>query len=234
MPKVNQRWRPLAGVVLATLVAGLPAAGMAESRLDRLLRNRSTMGVWLTNSPSKLYYDRKRIRASMRQLQEAGVQSRGAQRLEPRHHLPSQPFRTFGASAQKAGLGIDPICTLAAEGRRRGIKVMPWFEYGLMEPADAAVVRDNPSWVLAKANGQRWMTMHGNHRMAWLNPAHPEVRARFIGLVVETLKRCPMDGLNWTITSPGRFSSVMTPPPWLSISKRREWLHHGITAIDSG
>ena len=39
------------------------------------------------------------------------------------------------------------------------------------------------------------MTMHGNHRMAWLNPAHPEVRARFIGLVVETLKRCPMDGL---------------------------------------
>ena len=38
------------------------------------------------------------------------------------------------------------------------------------------------------------MTMHGNHRMAWLNPAHPEVRARFIGLVVETLKRCPMDG----------------------------------------
>ena len=72
---------------------------------------------------------------------------------------------------------------------------MPWFEYGLMEPADSAVVRANPEWVLTRADGQRWMTLHGNHRMAWLNPAHPKVRERFIGLVVETLKRCSMHGL---------------------------------------
>ena len=105
----------------------------------------------------------------MRQLQEAGfnrvvpnVWSRAPPSIAAVSHLWSLRSRTAG---------IDPICTLAAEGRRRSIKVMPWFEYGLMEPADAAVVRDNPSWVLAKANGQRWMTMHGNHRMAWLNPA---------------------------------------------------------------
>ena len=176
-------------------MAGLPAPLMAESRLDRLLRNRSTMGVWLTNSPSPLYYDRKRISAAMQQLQDAGfnrvvpnVWSRGTTFHRSR-------FAPVEPSLQKAGVGLDPICTLVAEGRRRGIKVMPWFEYGLMEPADSAVVHENPSWVLAKANGQRWMAMHGNHRMAWLNPAHPEVRARFIGLVVETLKRCPMDGL---------------------------------------
>ena len=95
----------------------------------------------------------------------------------------------------KAGVEVDPICTLAEEGRKRGIKVMPWFEYGLMEPADAAVVQEHPEWVLAKADGQRWIAMHGDHRMAWFNPAHPDVRERFIGLVVETLKRCPMDGL---------------------------------------
>ena len=72
---------------------------------------------------------------------------------------------------------------------------MPWFEYGLMEPADSAVVVAKPDWVMSRADGQRWMAMHGSHRMAWLNPAHPEVRERFIGLVVETLKRCPMHGL---------------------------------------
>ena len=94
-----------------------------------------------------------------------------------------------------AGTERDPICTLVKEGQKRGIKVMPWFEYGLMEPADSAAVQRNPEWVLERADGQRWMTMHGSHRMAWLNPAHPEVRARFIGLVVETLKRCPMEGL---------------------------------------
>ena len=30
------------------------------------------MGVWLTNSPSKLYYDRERITAALEQLQQAG------------------------------------------------------------------------------------------------------------------------------------------------------------------
>jgi len=36
------------------------------------------------------------------------------------------------------------------------------------------------------------MNLHGSHLMAWLNPARPDVRERFIGLVMETLKRCPM------------------------------------------
>ena len=153
------------------------------------------MGVWLTNSPSPLYYDRKRIRLAMQQLQEAGfnrvvpnVWSRGTT-------FHQSDFAPLEPPLKKAGVGLDPICTLAKEGRKRGIKVMPWFEYGLMEPASAEVVKRHPEWVLAKADGQTFMTMHGSHRMAWLNPAHPEVRRRFIGLVVETLKRCPMDGL---------------------------------------
>ena len=179
--------------MLLALLMG--SAVQAESRLDRLLRPRSTMGVWLTNSPSKLYYDRARIRAAMDQLQRAGftrvvpnVWSRGTT-------FHASRFAPIEPALKQAGVAVDPICTLAEEGRRRGIKVMPWFEYGLMEPADAAVVQNHPDWVLARADGQRWMTMHGNHRMAWLNPAHPQVRERFIGLVLETLKRCPMDGL---------------------------------------
>ena len=99
------------------------------------------------------------------------------------------------APLTKVGLTVDPICTLVEEGRQRGIQVMPWFEYGLMEPADSEVVRNHPEWVLARADGQRWLFLHGRHRMAWLNPAHPAVRERFIGLVVETLRRCPMQGL---------------------------------------
>ena len=74
------------------------------------------------------------------------------------------------------------------------MRVVPWFEYGLMEPADSGVARDHPDWVLAKADGNTILQMHGKP-MVWLNPAHPEVRARFIGLVVEVLKRCRMDGI---------------------------------------
>jgi len=185
-------WCCLAGV---TSLGLFTSAGQSQSRLDRLLRTRSTMGVWLTNSPSPLYYDRRRIRDAMGELQRAGftrvipnVWSRGTT-------FHKSDFAPVEPALAKAGLAIDPICTLASEGKKRGIKVMPWFEYGLMEPANARVVKDNPDWILAKANGERTMTMHGDHRMAWLNPAHPEVRERFIGLVVEVLQRCSMDGL---------------------------------------
>ena len=184
----------VASVALAIVFGSINAAS-ASSRLNRLTSQGVEIGVWLTNSPSELYYDRGRIREAIQRLAEAGftrvipnVWSRGATFHRSRF-APTEP------SLVKAGVGLDPICTLAAEGRRRGIKVMPWFEYGLMEPANSAVVQSKPDWVMSRADGQRWMAMHGNHRMAWLNPAHPEVRERFIGLVIETLKRCPMQGL---------------------------------------
>ena len=36
--------------------------------------------------------------------------------------------------------------------------------------------------------------MHGK-QMSWLNPAHPDVRERFIGLVMEVMQRCRVNGL---------------------------------------
>ena len=70
----------------------------------------------------------------MQQLQDAGfnrvvpnVWSRGTT-FHTSRYAPIEP------PLKQAGVGLDPICTIAAEGRKRGLKVMPWFEYGLMEP----------------------------------------------------------------------------------------------------
>merc|ERR1711934_704580 len=100
-----------------------------------------------------------RILGAMKELQAAGfnrvlpnVWSRGTT-FHRSTYAPVEP------SLQEAGVAIDPICTLVQEGRKRGIKVMPWFEYGLMEPATSQVVQHNPDWVLSRADGQRWMTM---------------------------------------------------------------------------
>ena len=83
------------------------------------------------------------------------------------------------------------------------MRVIPWFEYGLMEPADAEVVRRHPEWVLKRADGSSHYAMHGANLKTsplkdlrvWLNPAHPGVRARFIGLISEIVKRCGVDGI---------------------------------------
>ena len=166
---------------------------LSKSRLPSVERKQA-LGVWLTNSPSPLYYDQRNIKQAVDELEQAGfsvlypnVWSRGTT-------FHTSEFAPLEPSLKTAGVSVDPICTLSKEAHKRGMKVVPWFEYGLMEPASAEVVQDNPDWVLSRANGDPVMKMHGKE-MVWLNPAHPQVRERFIGLVVEVMKRCRMEGL---------------------------------------
>jgi len=171
-------------LALAALLPGAPARAQPARRI----------GVWLTNSPSPLYYDPARIDRAVAELAAAGfntlypnVWSRGTTFHRSRW-APLEP-----ALAQ-ANPNLDPICRFTQAAHRRGLEVIPWFEYGLMEPADAEVVRQQPEWVLAKRDGSTGYPMHGR-TMVWLNPAHPGVRQRFIGLISEIVQRCGVDGI---------------------------------------
>jgi uncharacterized lipoprotein YddW (UPF0748 family) len=176
----------LSGVLAALLVGGLPpAAGAQPAR---------RIGVWLTNSPSPLYYDGARIDRAVAELAGAGfttlypnVWSRGTTFHRSRW-APMEP------ALAKANPNLDPICRMTRSAQRRGLEVIPWFEYGLMEPATAEVVRNQPEWVLAKRDGSTGVAMHGT-TMVWLNPAHPGVRERFIGLITEVVQRCGVNGI---------------------------------------
>ena len=152
------------------------------------------IGVWLTNSPSPLYYKPQRLESAVRELSEAGfntlypnVWSRGTT-FHRSSWAPMEP------ALVQSGASHDPICLMTTAAHRRGMRVIPWFEYGLMEPADAAVVRSRPEWVLQKRDGSSTVVMHGKE-MVWLNPAHPGVRERFLGLIGEIVRRCKVDGI---------------------------------------
>jgi uncharacterized lipoprotein YddW (UPF0748 family) len=181
--------RALPALLTLLLTTGLQALGALEGRAAQ-----KRVGVWLTNSPSPLYYDPARLDRAVAELADAGfntlypnVWSRGTTFHQSRW-APMEP-----ALAQ-ANPNLDPICRLTQAAHRRGLKVIPWFEYGLMEPAQAAVVRQNPDWVLQKRDGSSEVEMHGK-AMVWLNPAHPGVRQRFIGLIGEIVQRCGVDGI---------------------------------------
>ena len=181
-------------ITRAAAAQDVPGQGKSKNGLPINGSSEQTFGVWITNSPSEVYYSRARIKQVVKELDQAGfnaiypnVWSRGTTFHRSRF-APTEP------NLVQAGVDLDPICTLNREARQRGMRVVPWFEYGLMEPADSGVARDHPDWILAKADGSTILQLHGKP-MVWLNPAHPEVRARFIGLVVEVLKRCRMDGI---------------------------------------
>ncbi len=179
---------------------GLPAKAR-PAELPKPMTRR--VGVWLTNSPSPLYYDATRIDRAVQELATAGfntlypnVWSRGTTFHNSRY-APMEPVLA------QINPGLDPICRLTRAAQGRGMKVVPWFEYGLMEPADAAVVQAHPEWLLQRADGSALYAMHGaNLRTSplkdlrvWLNPAHPQVRQRFIGLIAEIVQRCGVDGI---------------------------------------
>ncbi|MFM7362556.1 MAG: glycoside hydrolase family 10 protein [Cyanobium sp.] len=191
----------LAGLLEPPAAARARPQPQTSGRLPEPITRR--VGVWLTNSPSPLYYDAARLDAAVQQLAHTGfntlypnVWSRGATFHRSRW-APIEP-----ALAQSAP-GLDPICRLTRSAQRRGMQVVPWFEYGLMEPGDAEVVRRNPEWILRRADGSALYAMHGANLKTsplkdlrvWLNPAHPGVRQRFIGLITEIVQRCGVDGI---------------------------------------
>lgn len=193
---------PLAGLALAPAahaeplaqVPPLPQLPLALPQLPQPGPSQRRLGVWLTNSPSPLYYDQGRIEQAVAELAEAGfntlypnVWSRGTT-----FHRSS--YAPMELELQRLNPNLDPICRFTSAAHRRGLQVIPWFEYGLMEPADAEVVRRNPDWLQQRLDGSSTMTMHGKP-MVWLNPAHPEVRRRFIGLIAEIVQRCAVDGI---------------------------------------
>ena len=193
----------LALAALLQLVGSLAAGRERQRPLEPSRPPERRVGVWLTNSPSPLYYDAGRIRTAVDALAASGfntlypnVWSRGATFHRSRW-APMEP-----ALAER-NPDLDPICTFSREARRHGMQVVPWFEYGLMEPGDAEVVRQHPEWVLRRADGSALYAMHGaslatsplKDLRVWLNPAHPGVRARFIGLISEIVQRCGVDGI---------------------------------------
>jgi uncharacterized lipoprotein YddW (UPF0748 family) len=197
-----RRWLACWLALGTTLWSGSPHQALAQTgQLPQPLRRR--VGVWLTNSPSPLYYDAGRLRQAVEELADAGfntlypnVWSRGTT-FHTSLYAPMEP-----ALAEVNG-ALDPICRLTRDAQARGMQVVPWFEYGLMEPADAAIVRANPDWLLRRADGSTLYAMHGANLKTsplkdlrvWLNPAHPRVRQRFIGLIAEIVQRCGVDGI---------------------------------------
>ncbi|MCP9926560.1 family 10 glycosylhydrolase [Cyanobium sp. CH-040] len=191
------RLKALLPVSLTLLLTGLQPIGARAQVAGRNAQRppaASRIGVWLTNSPSPLYYDPARIERAVNELAAAGfttlypnVWSRGTTFHRSRW-APMEP------QLEKANPNLDPICRMTRAAQRRGMEVFPWFEYGLMEPATAEVVKRQPEWVLQRRDGSTGVAMHGT-TMVWLNPAHPGVRERFIGLITEIVQRCGVDGI---------------------------------------
>jgi uncharacterized lipoprotein YddW (UPF0748 family) len=94
-----------------------------------------------------------------------------------RDRLTSLPLLPFG----------DVLSGLVYQAHRQHLRLIPWFEYGLMMPPRSAIARKHPDWLTT--------TQSGSKGSGWLNPFHPEVQRFLVDLIVEVVQRYPVDGI---------------------------------------
>jgi uncharacterized lipoprotein YddW (UPF0748 family) len=155
------------------------------------LQNR---GVWLTNVDSEVLFSRESIEAAVERLAELNFNtlypvvwnrgytlypSRVAEQVTGSSIAPQPQFRQR-----------DMLAELLQVAKAHKMRVIPWFEYGLMAPPNSLLAYQHPGWLTQKVDGYR---IHD--QMVWLNPTHPDVIQFMTSLIQETVRNYDIDGI---------------------------------------
>ncbi|MBE9097998.1 glycoside hydrolase family 10 protein [Vacuolonema iberomarrocanum] len=176
-------------------------------------------GVWMTNLGSALMYYTTRLDETVGKLAQQHLntvypavwnrgytlhssqvlQTASGRRRDPLTSLPVLPFQ-------------DPVREWVYQAHRQHLRLIPWFEYGLMIPTSSALAQAHPDWLTVNQDGQQvedpmqpnslfpkalqnlQLEVTGGNQ-AWLNPFKPEVRQFLVDLIAEAVQQYEVDGI---------------------------------------
>ncbi len=158
-------------------------------------------GVWITNIDSPVLFEASLLRGAMQDLKRLNFNTVYPVVWNWGYTVyPSQVARRvtgYAIDPRYPGLqNRDPLAEIVALGRQQGITVIPWFEFGLMAPADSELATRNPDWLTQRQDGSK-VWMQGEYPRVWLNPLKPEVQAFVLDLVDELVTRYNVDGIQF-------------------------------------
>ncbi|MEM9542869.1 MAG: family 10 glycosylhydrolase [Cyanobacteria bacterium P01_E01_bin.42] len=216
----RQHWNWFKNCLLFGLIASLAIAFLNLPISPRVLPEDvgETRGVWLTNVNSGVLFLPWGIQRAVHSLAELRFNT-----LYPVVWNRGNTFFPSAIATEATGRDREPFFQLmhpnsdvlqeiVDEGHRQGLKVIPWFEYGLMTPQGSALAKQHPDWLTQSLDRQRQeyrdafqateeterafkfpnpFTIH----QVWLNPLHPEVRAFIKGIIVEVVQNYDIDGI---------------------------------------
>jgi uncharacterized lipoprotein YddW (UPF0748 family) len=158
--------------------------------------------VWLTYTDSQLLHSRQNLARGLQRLAELGfntiyptVWTRGytlypseiAHQFTGAAVLPASPF-----------VGRDVLSETIELATPLQLRVIPWFEYGLMVPPKSAIALNHPDLLTIDIRGHYQRINGANSARdphAWLNPCHPEVCRFTIDLITDLVRRYPVTGI---------------------------------------
>ena len=167
----------------------------------RPTNNNELRGIWLTNVDSNVLFSRQRLQQAIKRLKRLKFNT-----LYPTIWNGGYTLYPSKVAEKHSGIAIDPAPDLQnrdilAEtikfGHEQKLAVIPWFEYGLMTEEGSELMRRHPDWVTNRRDGSQ-VFLQGEkdeHRLVWLNPAHPEVQNFLTDLIVEVVAKYNVDGI---------------------------------------
>jgi uncharacterized lipoprotein YddW (UPF0748 family) len=205
-------WQKRAVAYLTTLLAtlGLILSPQAIPK-TALAPTQELRGVWLTNIDSDVLFSRDRLKKGIRRLAnlnfntvyptvwnwgytlypskvaEAAIGS--SQRLYPDVGNTGKPDIREGEQGDR-----DMLKELIILAHAKNISVIPWFEFGLMAPANSDLAKRHPDWLTQRRDGNT-IVKEGQDPRVWLNPFHPEVQQLIANLLVEIVANYNVEGI---------------------------------------
>ena len=184
-----------------------------------LLATNQIRGVWMTNTAAAINFFSFRLDDAVANLAEHRINT-----LYP--SVWNQGYTLYPSPVAKRARGHccdrianvpfypfdDILHSLTRQAHRHNMRLIPWFEYGLMIPASSPVARAHPEWLTTNRAGdtvpaplsahpllpgplQNFQLEISGGNLAWLNPTHPEVRKFLTDLIVDVVQRYPVDGI---------------------------------------
>ncbi len=158
-------------------------------------------GIWLTNVDSDVLFSTQRLERAIGRLKRLNFNT-----VYPTVWNGGYTLYPSKVAQKYFGIEVDPLPDfrdrdMLAEaikfGHEQNLAVIPWFEYGLMTEEKSAIALKHPEWITKRQDGSEVFLYGENdeHRLVWLNPAHPEVQKFLTELIVEVVKKYDIDGI---------------------------------------
>lgn len=179
--------------IIITVIISLPLNPQTIPKVE--LR-----GVWLTNIDSNVLFQRQRLEKALQRLHEFNFNT-----VYPVVWNWGYTLYPSRVAAKVIGRSLDPepglqgrdiLKEIVTKGHKNRLKVIPWFEFGFMAPADSLLAKNRPQWLTSRQDGSK-IVKEGIHNRVWLNPFHPEVQQFIQNLIVEIVKNYDIDGIQF-------------------------------------
>ncbi len=161
-------------------------------------------GVWLTNTDSKILHSRQNLETGLRQLQQLGFDT-----IYPAVWHRGYTLYPSSIAAQYTGQltlpqpeysSRDYLAELLEIAHELGLRVIAWWEYGLMLPPNCELGQRYPNYLTLTNTGDRLRRKTASAQLdhsVWLNPSDPQVVTMMQELVTDLVERYPIDGIQF-------------------------------------